>query len=1488
MKKKGFGYVISISILILLMISAVVIVVPIFNKAISQLEHTRGHYISLFENTTGLSLSYKSLSPSIFSGIRLSDVIVADSQQKEQLIFIDSIKLRWNIFKLFSENPLDALGNLVISGVSIDFNHEHDFDRVMTVLQTLSATQDTSTVQSTESVNPTMQAKEITQLLFSLPIDVHIKNTSLTYEHSNLATKVTLPSIKVSEQKEINHLNVDMDATLSVTPQGIYSSWDDFSLELSFQGSLTPDLENSFAQIRIFSLQDSVYMIERLDLHSIYANNSIQAFALQNDFPFSLALTADFISEDIQIRLETDKLNPFDFMAFSGNNEIVQNLNDSEISGLFTLAYNWNTENVFYTANGNIIVSPTITDENFNINFDIDGNADTITIHAVGVDSSLVTADYTGSLDFENLLPSGVINVQSFTLPSGNILSSQIYMDSSGNDLLLFMPQIAFGDVNLTALQLNLKRNAASVDFDFEVFDYSHAESATVGLLGGNGSFEFGEQAFLQLEIFTESLFIDSVAQIALWCMPEENAQNFETIIPFLESYVCSFDVFVSSDLQTFSYSLPYAVIADTQKDNDFLLLSANGNESLFQLTSFDLLTSGQSVQALASADIGTENSEIFFTASVFFNSIPYTLSGVFTPEEYLNITGDYGLTITANFLEQSGLEIITQADSLPVVINNFMPAFSFDAYFLSNSPQDWFVNLNSFTVTNMLSTEITQSRFSLAGTIDPNGAFFNQVTYSDMLSTLNGIVATSWNINGNIAERFTCNIELSDDFSAERYELNLEVFNPNNLTFNDENFLANTYFSADALIQDLPSSRFADFQNENNTLNASLTAQGILGNPSANLIIDSFSVSAGVSDTEFNANIFLENKIITINDVNMKSQNLNVTNVSGDFSVEDFNGNITGFLDGRLANAMYFAEKTFSSPIELVITSLGDNTNLPFNEKTFTIDLIFKELIGTFFPTMLNYTATLTRTPGYFDLYAGPNGELTGYLSDTGEIEVQATEGFFVLFDAFGIIENNELTMMIDNIFTDARTYSALLNLPVFSLHSGTVTGSGTLTGPLSDLQINADLVGTNMEVSIPDYIREPLVCADFRVSVQENIFLAANSYFVAQESKTGVSLTAELSLEQLTFSYLNLDVSTLNGGFVNAKYDMVHGTFTAQAQADIVLYIDIESLHIEGTVDTKDVEAIITIVPNEALIYENTSDVFVDLTVSLLGQGQLYLPSKNNPIIRGLVNETEPLVVQMNTQYGTSSISGEYSMRGGEIIYLNRTFFVREATAVFDDSMEDFDPRFTASAEIRERDEDGDSIRIILSVVDQPLSQLNPTFTSIPAKSEQEIMVLLGQIISGNTEGANALSLLGGLADYGAQIAIFRNIEGQLRDFFNFDIFSMRTMILQNAFTYALNTTDNDLTIGNFLENTTVYIGKFLGDTLYADAMLTFAYDEDNTDNALQGLVFQPEFGLELPSPFATIRWSIAPDLTTDFLTDWNLLVPYTSISLSWKLNF
>jgi hypothetical protein len=274
-------------------------------------------------------------------------------------------------------------------------------------------------------------------------------------------------------------------------------------------------------------------------------------------------------------------------------------------------------------------------------------------------------------------------------------------------------------------------------------------------------------------------------------------------------------------------------------------------------------------------------------------------------------------------------------------------------------------------------------------------------------------------------------------------------------------------------------------------------------------------------------------------------------------------------------------------------------------------------------------------------------------------------------------------------------------------------------------------------------------------------------------------------------------------------------------------------------------------------------------------------------NPLMRGIVVPNTPVSFFYDSEADILSLKGNVELRGGEIAWLNRNFYMKDGRIQFNETMNNVDPRLTVRAETRERDDEGNQVRIILSAINQPISKFTPQLSASPAKSELEIMELLGQIVTADSNSVSSFVMAGG--DYLVQATVMRQVENALRELCNFDIFSVRTMVLQNALKQGLNLNSgsNKLTVGNFFDNSTVYIGKYFGSSLYVDALMHWSYDESklNDSTSVGGLVFQPEFGLEMASPFATIRWGIAPDIEA---IQNNMWVPSTSITLSWKFTF
>jgi hypothetical protein len=113
---------------------------------------------------------------------------------------------------------------------------------------------------------------------------------------------------------------------------------------------------------------------------------------------------------------------------------------------------------------------------------------------------------------------------------------------------------------------------------------------------------------------------------------------------------------------------------------------------------------------------------------------------------------------------------------------------------------------------------------------------------------------------------------------------------------------------------------------------------------------------------------------------------------------------------------------------------------------------------------------------------------------------------------------------------------------------------------------------------------------------------------------------------------------------------------------------------------------------------------------------------------------------------------------------------------------------------------------------------------------------------------------------------------------------MFSARTQFLQNYILdmALVSSEDRDTNILNYLNNTTLFMGKYITPDLFIESMLSTSYNKNKTEN--NGIDFALFIGVELRSPLFNIRAEINPDI----LKPEKLWVPDTSVTLSrtWRL--
>jgi hypothetical protein len=265
----------------------------------------------------------------------------------------------------------------------------------------------------------------------------------------------------------------------------------------------------------------------------------------------------------------------------------------------------------------------------------------------------------------------------------------------------------------------------------------------------------------------------------------------------------------------------------------------------------------------------------------------------------------------------------------------------------------------------------------------------------------------------------------------------------------------------------------------------------------------------------------------------------------------------------------------------------------------------------------------------------------------------------------------------------------------------------------------------------------------------------------------------------------------------------------------------------------------------------------------------------------------------IAADTQAQTYSVVGNIPLRSGELYYFERSFYLREGMLFLNENEMQTNPRISARAEIRDRTEDG-PLTISMIVENEPLLSFTARFESSPPLSQVEIFSLLGQNLTGapNESGDYRNMFVYAAGDALAQFGLIRGAERRIRNFLHLDMFSLRTQVLQNVVFQAAGLEpeesrknrpdqgERDNRAGNYFDNTTVFIGKYFGQSIYVQSMLSFRYDEFKT--TMSGLRLEPDFGLEMRNPLFDIRVNLVP------LHPENWFMDGISFTLTWRRSF
>lgn len=305
------------------------------------------------------------------------------------------------------------------------------------------------------------------------------------------------------------------------------------------------------------------------------------------------------------------------------------------------------------------------------------------------------------------------------------------------------------------------------------------------------------------------------------------------------------------------------------------------------------------------------------------------------------------------------------------------------------------------------------------------------------------------------------------------------------------------------------------------------------------------------------------------------------------------------------------------------------------------------------------------------------------------------------------------------------------------------------------------------------------------------------------------------------------------------------------------------------------------------------------VDMTINFERNNRIIYPAQADPIISITLDEDSTVTfVKKGSSY---SVQGDVDIRGGEIFYFQKYFYITEGNISFPDPSK-LDPKINLRATLRDYDSDSNRVEVYLVMKDNTFGNINPTLESSPAKDLNEIMEILGQsILPSSTYGTVSVGSVTQLVTEGIDIlgrlgivTTSNPISGMnqsLKEVFGVDSFSLHSNIVNNILsdTISSSLTDNYSTyspMARYLDGTTLNIGKYLSSNFYLQGMIHLSANKNSNDKytfIADDLVLDTEFSLEWMNPAFKITFMTSPS----YFSLYSVMDTF-SFSISKTINF
>ena len=1400
---------------------------------------------SRLESGLGLNVSFDSLSPSIIRSASFSGLSIS-APGGRTLLVAKKVTASYNLFALLRGRPSEALTGLELQDVTVD----------------LRVPEDKSILDRLASASEGRQGSVLPKIL------VTGKNVSARVTiDGRMSASFDAREISFSNRRAEPEISLDGSFAVEGAAQGL----GEVRGPLSLTGSLARDFSKArlelsvAAQSRLFSLA-----IQRFEL--VYGDGKLALTKVKDRSPLDAEFELDLAGGESRMSLLMDGFVPARSVSLGGTlagldpwlkipykGSIEASLPDFDVS---RLAYSISLSGALPAG------MLTAVEGSAYAELSARGDMKSVTVEKARLERGKEGLQFSGSFGFEDLSPNGTLDID-MSLAGGSIpFSSSVRLEGHDGEYTAQADEARIGGVVFRDLALAAARKGQTADFSLSLrppqtdadsglaaqgFSGEAGSQSGSPLVKAEGSIVFGDKTSLELSADLEAIDLAPLEPLI------ERLNLSPQTAALLASFKLGGSLFATSDLERISWTASDLTLVTSAVPGAYAILSLSGNATSVAVKHALVSAFGLSFEGAGKADF-SEAGRLAFEATLSYNDIPYAVKGSLEGDELL-LSGNYGLEVAASLGSRSDLVDI-KAEGLPIPLLGGVFLATVDASGRYESADSWSLSVADLAVVPEGESMASVPDMELSGSFGPSSAALSRLIVKDRTSALEGKASLSYSLTAPFGATIQATLSAAGKGSPESYAVSASY--SGGIIDARADFVASPL----ARLGKLPVAGSVD---------GSLAARGDPADPSLDFSLRLrdgrylnqtlvAAVSGGYSGQK-----------LELRELSAAYQGQAIRSGSASFSIADASSSVSLVFSGSLLDSSL----GFSLSAHGLSAAPGAPT-LEGKLEGYSLSGAMGDFKwGTLAASSWPFKAAAASKA--VSIVSGSSGELRATLSSGGSFSASLRSPFPVLAEVTGLYDGANIDLSVEGLAFDLGILSPLMPPDLIRIVSGRAQGGFRATGLAGDPEISGQIDCKGASLKVLGWLADAV--GPFDASL---VATGRSLYSVIPAVRIGKATAAaqfQATFDQWLPTGLTASVATVPGSVVSLDASILGIRAKATAAASLkfalqgdVLGMDCDVALVKGSV------VVSPAVLNQAPASPERPSVYIAVSTNVhVGRGvEVFFPSTDIPVIAAYSDPSSLLAVHFDQESGDFTLMGSVALRGGEVFYIQRNFFLRSGRMVFNENSERFEPRVTLLAELRDRDEQGDPVTISLKTDNAPLSSFQPSLSSDPPMTASQIAVLMGQNLFGaSTDNSVDIrkTVISG-TQFIPQLDITRRFIDLARDSLGLDFITVRTQVLQNwLYDIAMPASATGDVVGRYFDQSELYVGKYLTDSIFTHASLLF------NDDPLAGY-YKPELdselGVELDTPFGLIQWNLDPKHWDD------LLISDQSLSISWKLSY